>query len=150
MATRSRISKAAGLVRKDHSAQVSIGSAKRRHSDRKASVSLGGHDWRTQDATRCRRNRRDAQRNRAYHGRNHRRMQLYVTLCTKAAARFRLTRWLRAGHAFEHLLNLPPDSRFQYGNANQFPVGCRLALISRHLIFRHPPTSHGAHQKECL
>jgi hypothetical protein len=47
MANRSGISKAACLVRKDHSAEVSIGSARQEHSDGEASDALGGHDWRT-------------------------------------------------------------------------------------------------------
>src|SRR5215467_9396837 len=74
-------------------------------------------------------------------------MQLYVAIRPKTAPRL----WLmRDGDALKHLFNLPAYASFQYRNANQLPVGCGLALIARHLIFRNPPTSDSAHQQECL
>jgi hypothetical protein len=66
-------------------------------------------------------NRGSAQRHRAYHGRDHRRMQLYATISAKTALHFWLTyalASLRVPRAFQHFRYLPPDSRFQYRNAN--------------------------------
>jgi hypothetical protein len=82
-------------------------------------------------------------------------MQLYATVRAKAEARFFLTAYplgfnLKACRASKHCLDLPPDSRFQYRNANQFPVCCGLALISENLVFRNPATSHSAHQQQRL
>jgi hypothetical protein len=95
----------ASLIRENHPAEISIGSARQYHPDREASDPLGGYDWRTQDAPRRGGNGRDAQRNGAHHRRDHCHMQLCASVRTKAAISFRLTR-----SAIEHLHDLPPDS----------------------------------------
>jgi len=80
-------------------------------------------------------------------------MQLYATIGAKTALHFRLTcllAGLRVANAFQHFRYLPPDSRFQNRNANQFPVGCGLAAISWHLILQRPSSSPGAHQKKSM
>jgi hypothetical protein len=80
-------------------------------------------------------------------------MQLYAAIGAKTALHFWLTcplGSLRVPHAFQHFRYLPPDSRFQYRNANQFPVSCGLASISWHLIFQRPSSPPGAYQKKGL
>ena len=108
---------------------------------------------RTQDASRRCDNGRDAQRNGAHHRRDYRWLQLHAGIRTKTASTFWLTGSDLYGYrlaTFKHLLYLLPDSRFQYRNANQLPMSRGPALISRHLILRHPATSDGAPQQECL
>ena len=76
------------------------------------------------------------------------RLSTAATTCrirSKTAARFWLM-WLSFDlRAFKHLLDLPPNARFQHCDINQFTMRRSPPSISRHLILGQPPTPDRAH-----
>src|SRR6266568_4993677 len=78
------------------------------------------YDWRTQNAPRRRGCGCDAQRDGAYHRRDNRRMQLYVTIRTKTAAR----PWMN-GYEIAALLNISSTFLQMRDSNTEMPTSSR-------------------------